>query len=317
MTGHADRGAGSAGSAGDGGDAARVVRLWPDGPPTVIEGVGPEVAYPASGGVADGTTFLRNISDPTLSVFLPPEERRTGIGVVVVPGGGWTINAMSHEGFDVARWLAAEGHTAFLLKYRVMASPDDQEKFERMMSRSDGALAAPLPAAKAPRAIGRLIDTDAYHQARTAAAEDGQRALVLAREMAPELGVRADAIGMIGFSAGAFLVVDVALGPSGTEVAFLAAIYGGETRGTQVPADAPPLFSVVAQDDRLLFKIVEGLHTDWSDADRSSELHVFAKGAHGFGMVKQGLPADRWTDLFLSWVHSLGLDGATAPPAAG
>ena len=56
-----------------------------------------------------------------------------------------------------------------------------------------------------------------------------------------------------------------------------------------MPADAPPLWSVVAQDD-ILFKVVQGLHVEWSDADRPAELHVFARGAHGFGMVRQGTP---------------------------
>lgn len=282
------------------------IRLWPDGPPTVIEGVGPEVAYRAAGGVAGGTTFLRNISDPTLRAFVPPEERRNGIGVVVVPGGGWTINAISHEGFDVASWLCEAGYTAFLLKYRVMASARDQDEFEARMARSDRALSTRIPAADGPREIAELIDTEEYHQARGAAAEDGRRALELARGMASRYSLHPEAIGMIGFSAGAFLIVDVALNAAGPAPAFLAAIYGGETRGVSVPRDAPPLFALVAQDDRLLCKIVEKLHIDWSNADRPSELHVFARGGHGFGMVRQGLPVDRWTDLFLDWLGHLG-----------
>ena len=285
-------------------DAAEVIRLWPDGPPSPIAGVGPEVEYEVSAGVAKGTRFLRNISDPTLSVFTPTAAA-SGVGVVVVPGGGWTINAMSHEGYDVAEWLTGAGHTAFLLKYRVMASSPDQAKFEARMARSDQSLAGPLPAAKAPRQIGKLIDTPEYHQARAAAAEDGRRALAVVGQISERYSVRPEAVGMMGFSAGAFLVVDVALGADRPDLAFLAAIYGGETRGEPVPADAPPLFSAVAQDDRLLFKIVEGLHADWTDADRSSEMHVFAQGGHGFGMVKQGLPADRWTDLFLAWLDHL------------
>ena len=52
--------------------------------------------------------------------------------------------------------------------------------------------------------------------------------------------------------------------------------------------------------------IVEGLHADWTAADRPSELHVFARGGHGFGMVKQGLPSDSWTDLFQAWLDDLG-----------
>src|SRR5689334_3898909 len=98
-------------------DAAEVIRLWPDGPPTVIEDVPEEVAYPVKAGVAAGTEFLRNISDPTLTVFTPAAGASNGRGIVVAPGGGWTINAWSHEGLDVARWMIAEGYTVFLLKY--------------------------------------------------------------------------------------------------------------------------------------------------------------------------------------------------------
>jgi len=287
-------------------DAAETIRLWPDGPPTRIEGVPDEVEYAVPVGIAKGTTFLRNISDPTLTVFTPPEGSSNGVGVIVVPGGGWTINAWSHEGVDVARWLTPLGYTAFVLKYRVQASDPDQAAFEAAMAKIEGGLALPLPASKKPREIRQIISTDAYVQARAAAADDGRRAIELVRENAARFGVRPDTIGMVGFSAGAFLIVDVALDPRAEQVAWIAPIYGGETLGEPVPDDAPPLFAAVAQDD-VLVRIAEGLYLDWSSADRPSELHVFGRGAHGFGMVKQGLPSDRWTDLFLAWLDDLGV----------
>ncbi|MDT7812448.1 MAG: hypothetical protein QOJ42_2364, partial [Acidobacteriaceae bacterium] len=55
-----------------------------------------------------------------------------------------------------------------------------------------------------------------------------------------------------------FLAIDVAMDPRGAPLAFIAPIYGGETQGRPVPPDAPPLFAVVAQDDRTLFRVVEG-----------------------------------------------------------
>lgn len=227
-------------------DASEVIHLWQDERPVRIDDVGPEVAYSAPAGLAAGTTFLRNISVPTLSVFTPRLGVANGVGVIVVPGGGWTINAWDHEGLEVARWLAGAGYTAFLLKYRVQASSPDQAEFEALMDAMDAALATPRTAAQFPRAISDLLATDTYLQARTAAADDGRRAITITREQAARFGVRPDAIGKIGFSAGAFLAVDVALDPRGAPLAFVGAIYGGETRGAPVPADAPPLFSVVA-----------------------------------------------------------------------
>jgi acetyl esterase/lipase len=286
-------------------DAIEVIRLWPDGPPTRIEGVPPEVEYPVREGVAAGTTFLRNVSDPTLTV-LSPKASGNGVGVIVVPGGGWTINAWTHEGLDVARWLSALGYTALVLKYRVQRSDPDQLAFEARMAAINAGLAAGQSAAMKPRQIGDLISTNAYLEARVACADDGRRTIQIVRENAARLGIRADAVGMVGFSAGAFLAIDIATDPRADQLAFIAAIYGGETRGAAVPSDAPPLFSAVAQDD-ILVRIVEGLHADWSNADRPSELHEFARGGHGFGMVRQGMPSDHWTDLFLAWLNDLHL----------
>jgi acetyl esterase/lipase len=287
-------------------NVAEVISLWPDGgPPTRIEGVPDEVAYEVQTGVAKGTTFLRNISEPMLSVFTPPAGSANGRGVIVVPGGGWTINAWSHEGIDVARWLAPLGFTVFLLKYRVQATNPDQAAFEAQSAAIEADIATAIAKATKPRAIADLISTKTYLRARAAAAEDGRRAIALTREHAARFGVRPETLGMLGFSAGAFLAVDVALDPRAEQLAWIAPIYGGETQGSPVPDDAPPLFTVVAQDD-VLVNIVEGLHADWAAADRPSEIHAFARGAHGFGMIKQGLPSDRWTDLFLAWLDDLG-----------
>ena len=286
--------------------AAEVITLWPDGPPTRIADVPPEVAYEVRAGVAAGTTFLRNISEPTLTVFMPTAAAN-GIGVIVAPGGGWTVNAWTHEGLDVARWLSALGCTAFLLKYRVQGSGADQAAFEKRMTAVDATLADGLATGRLPGRIGDLISTESYLEARAACADDGRRAIQLVREQAGRFGVRAGSVGMMGFSAGAFLAVDVALDPRGDPLAFIAPIYGGETRGAPVPDDAPPLFGAVARDD-ILVRIVEGLHADWSAAGRSSELHGFARGAHGFGMIRQGLPSDHWTDLFAAWLEGLPLN---------
>ena len=228
------------------------------------------------------------------------------MGVIVCPGGGWRILAWEHEGVDLGHWLAERGYTAFLLKYRVMATPDDPEVFKAAIPASNQELNAPRPASQAPRSILQLVHDKTMIKAMGVAAVDGRRAVAIVRERARDWGVDPARIGMVGFSAGAFLCADVAMDPQGPPLAFVAPIYGGETRGKPVPADAPPLFTCIAGDDRLLFKVVEGLYADWSNADRPAELHIFNRGGHGFGMVKQGIPADRWIDLFEDWLKDLG-----------
>jgi dienelactone hydrolase len=283
-----------------------VIRLWPDGPPGSLPGVGPEATFSSSAFGSRETTMLRNVSDPTLTVFAPDPTKANGVGVIVCPGGAWRVLAWEHEGIDMARWLAARGYTAFLLKYRLRGSPPDPAEFAAAVSRMAANMPTMIPGAKAPRAMADAMPDETVPRAREIAAEDGRRAVEIIRERAAEWGVKPDRVGMIGFSAGAFLAADLAMDPRAAPLAFVAPIYGGETQGRPVPADAPPLFTAVAQDDRLLFRVVEGLYADWSSADRLAELHIFTRGGHGFGMGARGLPVDRWTELLGDWLMDQG-----------
>jgi dienelactone hydrolase len=281
-----------------------VIRLWPDGPPSALPGVGPETTFISQ--AAPATTMLRNVSDPSLTVFAPDPAKANGVGVIVCPGGAWRVLAWEHEGVDPARWLAARGYTAFLLKYRVRGSPPDPAEFAAAMTKMAASMPTVVPGARAPRALSDALRDESITRAREVAADDGRRAIEVVRERAAEWGIQPDRIGMVGFSAGAFLTVDVAMDPRGAPLAFVAPIYGGETKGRPVPADAPPLFTAVAQDDRMLFRVVEGLYANWSSGDRPAELHIFTRGGHGFGMIKRELPVDRWVDLLGDWLADQG-----------
>jgi acetyl esterase/lipase len=284
-----------------------VIRLWPEGPPSKLEGVGPEVAFRGPVGHAGDAAMLRNVSEPTLSVFRPTNGKPNGVGVIVCPGGGWRILTWEHEGIDVAKWLSAQGYTAFLLKYRVHGTPAAQADYEAWEAR----LVSPIDLTRRGRTafravMGEIEPYEIFRAAREAAADDGRRAVAIVRARAKEWDLDPAKIGMIGFSAGAFVVVDVAIDPRMAQIAFAAPIYGGETLGRAVPADAPPLFIVMAQDD-FLCRLAEGLYADWTDAERSAEIHIYRRGGHGFGLVKQGSPSDRWGDLFREWLADLGL----------
>ena len=281
-----------------------VSRLWPDKPPSELKGVGPEIAFRAPVGAAGEAAMLRNVSQPTLTVFRP--ARPNGVGVIACPGGGWRILAWEHEGIDLAKWLTAHGYTVFLLKYRVRGTPPAEADYQAETASVVSHFDLTRMGKNAFRALREITPFDALRDARAVAADDGRRAVAIVRERAGQWGVDPARIGMIGFSAGAFLAVDVAMDPRGASLAFVAAIYGGETGGRPVPADAPPLFTCVAQDDVLFYRVVEGLYSDWTDAGRSAELHIYRRGAHGFGMVKQGLPCDRWIEQFHEWLIDLG-----------
>jgi acetyl esterase/lipase len=285
-----------------------VIRLWPEGPPTKITCVGPETEFRGPVGTAGDALMLRNVSEPTLTVFRPTNAEPNGVGVIVCPGGGWRTLAWEHEGMDVAHWLAARGYTAFLLKYRVRGTPATQADYDAEMAKLYTQIDLTRTGRKAPRTMSDIVPAESIREAREAAADDGRRAIAIVRERAREWDIDSGKIGMIGFSAGAFLATDVAVDPRAAPLAFVAPIYGGETRGRPVPADAPPLFTVIAQDDRLLYRLAEGLYADWTDADRPAELHIYRRGGHGFGMVQQGSPSDRWIELFGDWLTDLGLN---------
>jgi dienelactone hydrolase len=271
-----------------------VIRLWPDGPPSTLEDVGPEIEFRGPAGLAADTTMLRNVSEPTLTVFRPAKPN--GVGVIVCPGGGWRILAWEHEGTDVVDWLTAHGYTAFLLKYRVRGTPVAQADYDAEMLQMISKIDMTRTAKTAFRAMGEAVPPELFMDGRSVAADDGRRAVAIVRERAKQWDVDPAKIGMLGFSAGAFLVADVALDPRAAPLEFVAPIYGGETLGRTVPADAPPMF----------YRVVEGLYSDWTDAGRSAELHIYRRGAHGFGMVKQGFPSDRWINLFHDWLTDLG-----------
>jgi len=284
-----------------------VVALWPGEPPQPTPGgVGPEQTFeqPAAGGRV--TTMLRNVVHPTLTVFRPDAAKANGVGVIVAPGGGWRILAWQHEGIDLARWLAARGYTAFLLKYRLRATDPDPQAYAADVAKMTASLTSQFANRKPARMFSELVDDEPMRRARAGAAADGRRALALVRERAAEWGVEPDRIGMVGFSAGAFLTGDVAIEPGGPPLAFAAPIYGGDTGGKPIPADAPPFFTAVATDDALLFKVVERFYIDWSEAGRPAEIHIFRRGGHGFGMERLNLPSDRWIDLFGDWLADLG-----------
>ncbi|HTX51233.1 MAG TPA: alpha/beta hydrolase [Caulobacteraceae bacterium] len=285
--------------------AQEIIALWPEGPPTKGKDL-TEIRYQGPGPVAGSEiTILRNVSEPTLTVYRPAPGKANGVGVIVAPGGGWRILAWSHEGTEVAEWLTERGYTAFLLKYRVAATPADAAEFAAAMAQVSAPLAQARPASKAPKGIEEVLRDDSTKFGRKISIEDGRRALAIVRERAATWGVDPAKVGMMGFSAGAFLTIDVALSGDGG-LAFAAPIYGGGAAGRPIPADAPPLFTCVAQDDRLLFRVVEGLYRDWSEADRPSEIHVFRRGGHGFGMTKQGAPVDGWIGLLGAWLSDLG-----------
>ena len=228
---------------------------------------------------------IRNVSRPTLTVYQPDPGKANGTAMIVCPGGGWRILAIEHEGYDVARWLNSQGVTVFILKYRVMRTGDEGEK---------------------DKATAAARRTEAMKMGHA----DGLAAMRLVRSRASEWGVAPNRIGIMGFSAGGYVAAMVAMqyDPE-SRPDFAAPIYAFIPETISAPANAPPLFLVHADDDKLLPPIKHSLrvYEAWKSVGVSAEMHIYAAGGHGFGMRKKNLPVDTWIDRLGDWLGAQGL----------
>jgi len=278
-----------------------VIRLWPGTPPGTTDWTGPETsdAYKLPDGGSVRT--VSNVTTPTLLAYRPAPGTGNGTAVIVCPGGGFTELAIEHEGEMVARWLAERGITAFVLKYRVHPGP---------------AIVYPVNKQQMVEMFAKRQRTKQAR--RRIAIIDGIQAMHYVRANAGRFAIAPDRVGMMGFSAGALTTMGVVLdSTSADRPNFAAPIYGAMIEDKVPSKDAPPLFIALAQDDELV-PTQESLkiYSRWTDANLPAELHIYAKGGHGFGMVKQNLPVDHWTEAFEAWLKAGGWMGGQPAPAA-
>ena len=230
-----------------------------------------------------GNRIIRNVRVPTLIPHVP--ETPNGTAVIVCPGGVFQFLMIDTEGNDVARWLAEHGITAFVLKYRLAPTPPDDDAFRSQFESSNFD-------------IRRLT----FHIRN--AYRDGRQAVESVRRRSKEFSLREDRIGIIGFSAGAAVAVNSAIGADpARRPDFVGAVYGAPPEMGEVPVNAPPLFMAYAEDDELASPTCRILRDAWKGSGRPLEVHAYAEGGHGFGIVKQGLPSDAWTEHFIAWLR--------------
>ena len=247
--------------------------------------------------------MVRNVVDPTLTVFRP--ENPNGTAVIVCPGGGFHWLSFQSEGTAVAEWLSAKGVTAFVLKYRLVDTGATEQDLQRAFERLMGMI---LSAGREDETGGgRLEDmrfTDEMNEVSAMATADGIAAMEYVRQHASEYSIDPNSIGMIGFSAGAMVGMNAVLhGEPASMPDFLGHIYGGGIGDREIPSDAPPLFILCAADDRIAGSSPD-LFKQWTAAGYSAELHIYSTGGHGFGMQQKGLPIDSWIERFWEWMSS-------------
>jgi acetyl esterase/lipase len=238
--------------------------------------------------------WVRNVNDPSITVFLPPKEKANGTSVIIAPGGGFRELVYNAEGVQAAQFLNSIGVTAFALKYRLPGEPNSPYTKEN-------------------------VRQDAY------------RAMRLVRSHAKEWNIDANRLGILGFSAGGEVASMIAYAPGAGDPSapdpidrlngkpdFQMLVYPGGGVPDTVPPDAPPAFLLVANDDqygcdKVTLQLYEKLHA----AGVPVEAIFLPQGKHAFNMGDRSklVTVNTWPQRMADWMKDSGYltPSATSP----
>ena len=280
-----------------------------EGKPLWEEGAKNPIAYEqeeiqrsrgASGNSRSGhNRVFSRVSEPTYVIHRAAEDKANGVGMVICPGGGYVDVWLDREGHDVGLWLAENGITALVLKYRTN-HPKTDERGESSWR-------------------VREYDWDTYLPA---AVSDARRSVALLRRRAEELKLDPEKIGIGGFSAGGHLSFSAGFDSKywvgeyreQGQPDFVGLIYPWLWDGfEQVVADAPavlPTFVINGLPDRLTpaHKCLD-LTRALMEREAPVELHIYTVGRHGFGLAEgnRAKSVGLWRANFLAWLRDTKL----------
>lgn len=280
------------------------VPIWPGAVPDAIATPKAESVAAAAG--HGGWIQARDVSQPTMTVYAP-KGPNSGAAVVVFPGGGFKVLAMDLEGTEICDWLTSRGITCVLLKYRV---PNGNHHWDEKCQ------CHVTP--KVPRAL-----------------QDAQRTIRLVRSKAAELNLDPGKIGVIGFSAGGYLVAQTsnifaltykpvdAVDKLSSRPDFAVALYPGHLcragdqldSSIRVTGKTTPTFLLQAWDDPVDPICNSTLYARaLNRAGVPAEVHLFAKGGHAFGLRDKDQAISSWPSLVESWLREIGILALQAAP---
>jgi acetyl esterase/lipase len=281
------------------------IPIWPGAVPDAQPAPGPEDTVIVKDHLVAGKTWVwvKDVTQPTITVY-SPTGKNTGVAVVVFPGGGFEGLAIDLEGTEICDWLTSRGITCVLLKYRAPSPPYDWH-----------------------------CDCRPNHglNKSTLALEDAQRTMGLVRLHAADRHIDPHKVGVIGFSAGGYLVAEIstdfahrlyqpidAADKESCRPDFAIAVYpghlstGDETFGLnpEVPVtkETSPTFLVQAEDD-----YIDGVdqsiayYIALQKAKVPTEMHLYAHGGHAFGLRRTEFPITEWPQLVEKWLATIGM----------
>jgi len=264
--------------------ARPVLKLWPNGNP----GGWTRNDKESSDNNPD-LLIIKGVSTPTLEVFRSKSAKPDAPTVMICPGGGYYIEAIEHEGWEIAQRLNLAGIHAAVLKYRLPDHDHDKPLHKVVL-------------------------------------QDTQRAIRLLRAKAKELGIAATKVGILGFSAGGHASAVTSTAPEATyppfddadklspRPDFTVLIYPAYlnvegtmnlSEGLVVDSHTPPVFIAQAMDDPIPIEGALAYTHACHLAKVPVELHLFPKGGHGYGLRTHEEGLKSWPDLLISWLGRL------------
>ena len=279
--------------------------IWPGDTPNIGNAAAtPEsvlTAYTPEALEGNTSQAVFDVSVPTMTVF-PPQGRNAHAAVVVFPGGGFRAVVLTVEGTEICRWITAHGLTCVLAKYRV---PNSNHHWDDDCN-----------CAVTPRHLTAL--------------QDAQRTIRLVRSQAQQLDIDPDKIGVMGFSAGGYLVAQTSnifqpaydavdeIDRISSRPDFAIAFFPGHLcrtgdtldPGIRVTRQTPPTFLLQAWDDPVNDVCNSVVYARALDAAGvPSEVHLFASGGHAFGLRRNQSPDTAWPPLVENWLRERGVLG--------
>jgi len=281
------------------------IKIWPEGKmPDALPAPKKEYITIVTHPLIAGKPFIEvwDVTQPTMTIYFP-KTKNTGTTIVVFPGGGFHALAIDLEGTEICHGLTSRGITCVLLKYRVPNS-------------------------------GPNWNSDCnceIHPKSPTALEDAQRTIGLLRLNSAKWHINPHKIGVMGFSAGGFMVADIsthykaraytsidAADKESCRPDFAVALYPGHMRlkgekfilNPDIPftKETPPTFIVQAEDDpqdsidhSILY------YTGLKNAKVPVEMHLYAQGGHGFGIRKTDSAITEWPQLMERWLKTIGM----------
>ncbi len=257
------------------------IKLWTGEVPGEISNKLPIITAPSKD---SSFKVIAEVTDPDIVVFKADKAKKSSMGVIICPGGGYSILVPDKEGSEIAEWFNSLGITSFVLHYRV---PNKRE----------GALQ------DLQRAI-RIV--------RSRASEwniDPEKIGILGFSAGGSLCARAATL----FNQATYPVTDeydnISCRPDFTILIYPAYLDNGPEKSLspelKISKYTPPVFIYGTADDTYGNSCLV-MASALRYAKIPVELHFLPSGGHGYGLRKGNYAGETWPGLLEKWlIHNI------------